>query len=57
MNTFHQRIDFCLNLHNESVKALRYPDGAHKKALEEAAELLKQSAEIVHDLEDDDMSE
>ena len=25
---FHQRISFCLSLHNESVKALRFPLGA-----------------------------
>ncbi|CAJ0864316.1 9850_t:CDS:10 [Entrophospora sp. SA101] len=26
---FHQRISFCLNLHNESVKAMRFPLNAH----------------------------
>ncbi len=41
-NTFHQRISFCLNLHNESVQALRFPHDAHKKALEKAAKLLEE---------------
>lgn len=27
---FHQRIAFCLELHNESVKAMRYPSNVHK---------------------------
>lgn len=53
---FHQRISFCLNLHNESVQALRYPDGAHKKQLAAAAELLKQAEENqVIDDDDDEM--
>merc|ERR1712083_811357 len=27
---FHKRIKFCLDIHNESVKAMRYPPNAHK---------------------------
>lgn len=27
---FQQRIEFCMNLHNESVKAMRYPLNANK---------------------------
>ena len=27
---FHQRIVFCLELHNQSVKALRYPPKAFR---------------------------
>ncbi len=29
---FHARIAFCLDLHNEAVKAMRYEPDAHKKA-------------------------
>lgn len=27
---FHKRIVFCLNLHNDAVKAMTYPPDAHK---------------------------
>jgi hypothetical protein len=30
---FHARIAFCLNLHNEAVKAMRFEPDAHKRAL------------------------
>ncbi|KAH3759586.1 26S proteasome non-ATPase regulatory subunit 3 [Pelomyxa schiedti] len=29
-NAFHQRITFCLNIHNEAVKAMRFAPDAHK---------------------------
>ncbi|XP_045470866.1 probable 26S proteasome non-ATPase regulatory subunit 3 [Harmonia axyridis] len=35
---FHQRISFCLDLHNQSVKAMRYPPKAYGKELESAEE-------------------
>ena len=28
------RITFCLDMHNEAVKAMRYPADAHKNGLE-----------------------
>lgn len=31
---FHSRIAFCLNTHNEAVKAMRFPPDAHKEELE-----------------------
>lgn len=33
---FHTRIAFCLNTHNEAVRALRFPPNAHKEELESA---------------------
>ncbi|KAH7435975.1 hypothetical protein KP509_06G086700 [Ceratopteris richardii] len=33
---FHSRIAFCLNTHNEAVRALRFPPNAHKEELESA---------------------
>ena len=33
---FHQRIAFCLDIHNQSVKAMRYPPKAYNKDLESA---------------------
>ncbi len=36
MNTFHQRIEFCLKVHNEAVKAMRYPPKKYNEDLETA---------------------
>jgi len=33
---FHKRITFCLNLHNDTVKAMSYPPDAHKGELPDA---------------------
>lgn len=33
-SAFHSRIAFCLNTHNEAVKAMRFPPDAHKEELE-----------------------
>nr|CAH0100267.1 unnamed protein product [Daphnia galeata] len=35
---FHQRITFCLQIHNQSVKAMRFPPKAYNKDLESAEE-------------------
>jgi len=35
---FHQRIKFCLDIHNQSVKALRFPPKSYNKDLESAEE-------------------
>ncbi|KAI8837832.1 proteasome regulatory subunit C-terminal-domain-containing protein [Chytridium lagenaria] len=59
---FHQRISFCLNLHNESVKAMRFPFSSHGKDLASAnairEEERKLAKEIIDgDLDDDDSLE
>lgn len=55
---FHSRIAFCLNTHNEAVKALRFPPDAHKKELESAEkrrERQQQELELAkHIAEEDD---
>ncbi|KAJ7567941.1 hypothetical protein O6H91_01G013100 [Diphasiastrum complanatum] len=55
---FHSRIAFCLNTHNEAVKALRFPPNAHKKELESAEkrrERQQQEQELAkHIAEEDD---
>mmetsp|Transcript_4129 Transcript_4129/g.6303 ORF Transcript_4129/g.6303 Transcript_4129/m.6303 type:complete len:502 (+) Transcript_4129:44-1549(+) len=33
---FHRRITFCLDIHNEAVRAMRYPEDAYKRDLENA---------------------
>lgn len=37
-SAFHKRIQFCLDIHNESVKAMRYPPNAHKPESEKEKE-------------------
>ncbi|KAK7208478.1 proteasome regulatory particle subunit [Myxozyma melibiosi] len=56
---FHERIKFCIALHNESVKAMRYPMNQHRvelKNVEEAREREKELATEIQqgDIEDDD---
>ncbi|ESO86788.1 hypothetical protein LOTGIDRAFT_128562, partial [Lottia gigantea] len=36
MAAFHQRISFCLGIHNHSVKAMRFPPKSYNKDLESA---------------------
>jgi len=38
MSAFHQRITFCLDIHNQSVKAMRFPPKSYNKDLESAEE-------------------
>ncbi|KAJ3283461.1 26S proteasome non-ATPase regulatory subunit [Borealophlyctis nickersoniae] len=61
-NAFHQRIAFCLELHNESVRALRFPLDAHRKELASAVALREEerklAKEIVEgELDDEDEGE
>lgn len=56
---FHQRISFCLELHNQSVKAMRYPPKSYGKELESAEERREreqQDLELAKEMaeEDDD---
>ncbi|XP_066949823.1 probable 26S proteasome non-ATPase regulatory subunit 3 [Macrobrachium rosenbergii] len=37
-SVYHQRISFCLDIHNQSVKAMRYPPKSYNKDLESAEE-------------------
>lgn len=51
---FHRRIEFCLNTHNEAVKAMRYPPDAHKANVETAKERREREQEIAKNLADDE---
>lgn len=58
---FHKRITFCLDVHNEAVKGMRYPQNAGKSGLESAEErAAREEAEaelaeaVEKGLEDDD---
>lgn len=54
---FHQRITFCLDLHNQSVKAMRYPPKSYGKDLESAEERREreqQDLELAKEMAEDD---
>ncbi|XP_046841637.1 26S proteasome non-ATPase regulatory subunit 3-like [Xenia sp. Carnegie-2017] len=54
---FHQRIAFCLDIYNQSVKAMRFPPKSYNKdleSLEEQREREKQDLELAKEMADDD---
>lgn len=54
---FHARIAFCLDIHNEAVKAMRFEPDAHKKKLESSEarkERLAQEQELAQSMQEDD---
>ena len=54
---FHKRITFCMDVHNEAVKAMQYPPDAHRKDLESAEdrqEREKQEEELAKELEEEE---
>merc|ERR1712048_890927 len=58
---FHERIEFCLDLHNSSVKAMRFPPKSYNQNLESAEDRREREAqdlELAKEMaeeEDDDM--
>lgn len=57
---FHQRIQFCLDLHNHSVKAMRFPPKSYNQDLESAEDRREREAqdlELAKEMaeEDDDL--
>eukprot|EP00186_Timspurckia_oligopyrenoides_P001742 CAMPEP_0182443370 /NCGR_PEP_ID=MMETSP1172-20130603/2125_1 /TAXON_ID=708627 /ORGANISM="Timspurckia oligopyrenoides, Strain CCMP3278" /LENGTH=514 /DNA_ID=CAMNT_0024638631 /DNA_START=44 /DNA_END=1588 /DNA_ORIENTATION=- len=54
-NAFHNRISFCLNIHNEAVRAMRFPEAQDDFETAEARrERLKEEQELAHTLADED---
>lgn len=56
LDAFHKRIDFCLQLHNEAVKAMRFPPNAYRRFLESADERRERElmeAELMAEVEED----
>jgi 26S proteasome regulatory subunit N3 len=55
---FHRRIAFCLDVHNEAVKSMRYPPDAYKKQIADAGKddgaIEKSIEEIIQEMEDDE---
>ncbi|XP_071101623.1 26S proteasome non-ATPase regulatory subunit 3-like [Haliotis cracherodii] len=57
MAAFHQRISFCLDIHNNSVKAMRFPPKSYNKDLESAEdrrEREQQELESAKEIADED---
>lgn len=57
---YHRRVEFCLNIHNEALRAMRFPDTKDdEETPEQRRERLKEHEELVKTLEeeeeDDDM--
>ena len=52
-----QRINFCLQLHNESVKAMRYPLNNHKAELDSASAARERERELAKGIADGDISD
>lgn len=54
---FHQRIEFCLELHNNSVKAMRFPPKSYNQDLESAEDRREREAqdlELAKEMAEDD---
>ena len=53
---FHRRIAFCLDVHNEAIKSMRYPPDAYKKELKASVnrEDEKSIEELIRDMGHDE---
>jgi 26S proteasome regulatory subunit N3 len=54
---FHQRIGFCLSLHNDSVKAMRFPDDAHRKELASLTASIEEERKLAKEIIEGEMDE
>lgn len=54
---YQRRIGFCLQLHNESVKAMRYPLNAHRKELAAAEGAREREKELAMGIQDRDLDD
>jgi len=54
---FHDRIRACLDLHDESVKAMRFPMNQHRLELKNAQEARERERELAKEIVDGEMDE
>lgn len=54
---FHERIVACLALHDESVKAMRFPMNQHRLELKNAQEAREREREMAKEIQDGDLDE
>ncbi|KAK4198812.1 proteasome regulatory subunit C-terminal-domain-containing protein [Triangularia verruculosa] len=55
--TFHDRIRACLGLHDESVKAMRFPMNQHRLELKNAQEAREREREMAKEIQEGDLDE
>ncbi|KAL5354203.1 26S proteasome non-ATPase regulatory subunit [Pseudogymnoascus australis] len=54
---FHDRIRACLALHDESIKAMRFPMNQHRLELKNAQEAREREREMAKEIQDGDLDE
>lgn len=54
---FHERIKACLALHDESVKAMRFPMNQHRLELKNAQEAREKERELAKEIQDGEIDE
>ncbi|KAL2752116.1 hypothetical protein ACRALDRAFT_2114270 [Sodiomyces alcalophilus JCM 7366] len=54
---FHDRIRACLDLHDESVKAMRFPMNQHRLELKNAQEAREREREMAKEIQEGDLDE
>ncbi|KAK2464555.1 hypothetical protein APHAL10511_003413 [Amanita phalloides] len=54
---FARRITFCLDLHNQSIKAMRYPLNAHRKELAAAEGAREREKELAKEIQEGELDE
>ncbi|TFK73475.1 diphenol oxidase-A2 [Pluteus cervinus] len=54
---FARRIGYCLDLHNQSVKAMRYPVNAHRKELAAAEGAREREKELAKEIQEGDLDD
>ncbi|RYP26293.1 hypothetical protein DL768_011763 [Monosporascus sp. mg162] len=54
---FHERIRACLSLHDESVKAMRFPMNQHRLELKNAQEAREREREMAKEIQEGDLDE
>ncbi|OAK94603.1 hypothetical protein IQ06DRAFT_329841 [Phaeosphaeriaceae sp. SRC1lsM3a] len=54
---FHERIRACLTLHDECVKAMRYPMNQHRLELKNAQEARERERELAKEIQDGDIDD
>ncbi|EXJ90021.1 26S proteasome regulatory subunit N3 [Capronia epimyces CBS 606.96] len=56
-DVFHERIQACLGLHDESVKAMRFPMNQHRLELKNAQEARERERELAKEIVDGEMDD
>lgn len=54
---FHERIQACLGLHDECVKAMRFPHNGRREELKTAQEAKERDRELAREIQDGDVDE